>query len=1415
MNRFILTIQASVDLTVGSDPLLEILVDAAVVSSATITAQTGVGSDLLVFTLDYTGNFPASLAFRFNGGSGDGDETITIESVHINGQALSAGDLTGTLLAQSASQSVISTAAHDHLFGRVEPTQVDLGVPTQTGTAAGESIDGTSGQDIIDGAGGDDRIRGIGSDDAINGNAGNDIIFGESGNDIIIGGAGNDRIWGNEGDDLLYGQADNDFMFGGTGNDVLNGGLGNDILIGETGDDILYGGAGADTLIGTSGDNTLNGDAGNDRLLGGTGDDTLYGGDDDDQLHGKNGNDTLNGDAGNDFITGGDGSDAIDGGIGNDSVFGGNGNDNISGGDDDDQLFGGDGLDTLNGDAGNDALVGGAGADTLTGGVGNDLLHGHGLDVFATSTILSGNPNVVFNKATNSFYQLVSGAVTANSAFDAAETTQLNGVNGHLVTINSAAENTFVQTLAAGNEIWLGTTDSGVEGEWRWEGGIETGLQFWSGAAAGTAVNGLYNNWNGGEPNDFGTGEDHAAMRVDGFWNDLEGSNTRFYVIEWDASQYSDDNAADNLSGNNNDDLIYGHGGNDIINGDAGQDALFGGDGNDTVNGGSDNDVIFGGAGNDTLNGDAGNDTIYATNIWFDNDWSHRQSITVESSLTNNDLTDFTVLVDGAGFGADFWGNVKADGSDIVITSGDGTTVLDREVVSIDTVGQTMELHVRVPLVSANVDTDLNIYYGNAAANLANDATTWRAEYNGVWHMEDSLGGGGATVIDSSQSGINGQALSGFTAADEIAGQTGQGFQFNNNEYIAINKSFTGAGALPTVSASAWVNTSVGGGGTNDNWAILDFDRSEFFNFYVDGSTGQLAFSTNVGSTIHDMPAGPAVNDGTWHHVAAVYDGTDKILYVDGAEVARAVNAHGGAALGENITRFGFIGDGSEATTFDGTKNNLRYDGQLDDLRLYEGTLSADQIAAEYNNHLNPSTHVTVSSAVETNLAGSDTDILNGGLGDDILYASGGNDTLNGDAGNDTLYASSSGNDTLNGGDNNDTLYGAEGNNILHGNNGDDIIYADNGPVVITAGGNPLADVILTDNPDAYWQLNEIAGIAADNQGSGGASIDGTFQNGVVLGQTALYAGGGPSVQFDGINDYISVPDSVLINTAAVTERTIELVFNADTTAGRQVLFEEGGGTNALTIYIDSGQIYFNARDSGEWGPFTINTAINAGQTYHAAIVLDTITDNQLHGYLDGALVGSGATATDLDSHSGDIGIGAQANANYYHDGADNSALINFFQGRISDVALYNTALLQTDIQERVDAINGILPGPPPAIDDTVYGDDGFDQLYGGTGRDSFVFESASAFNDVDEINDFNLAEYDALDIKDLLTGFVSGVSDIDDFVQITTVGSDSIVAVDSNGLVGGSAYLNMAQINGLAGLDPASMETNGQLIVS
>ncbi|WP_439027990.1 LamG domain-containing protein [Haloarchaeobius sp. DT45] len=188
-----------------------------------------------------------------------------------------------------------------------------------------------------------------------------------------------------------------------------------------------------------------------------------------------------------------------------------------------------------------------------------------------------------------------------------------------------------------------------------------------------------------------------------------------------------------------------------------------------------------------------------------------------------------------------------------------------------------------------------------------------------------------------------------------VSGQVGTAYAFDgsNQEYVALDRRFDSNGALSQVSACAWFRTGESGTGDFDNWALLDFDRSEYFNLFVTGD-GRVGFATTAtgGGGLDDQyasaPSG-SYNDGSWHLACGVYDGTDKHIYVDGQLRDTKANPHGGNDLGSGATRFGFIGDGSEASSFDGNRNGFYYTGRVDDVRLYTTGLSSGQVADLYD----------------------------------------------------------------------------------------------------------------------------------------------------------------------------------------------------------------------------------------------------------------------------------------------------------------------------------------------------------------------------------------------------------------------------------------------------------------------------------
>jgi Ca2+-binding RTX toxin-like protein len=116
---------------------------------------------------------------------------------------------------------------------------------------------------------------------------------------------------------------------------------------------------------------------------------------------------------------------------------------------------------------------------------------------------------------------------------------------------------------------------------------------------------------------------------------------------------------------------------------------------------------------------------------------------------------------------------------------------------------------------------------------------------------------------------------------------------------------------------------------------------------------------------------------------------------------------------------------------------------------------------------------------------------------------------------------------------------------------------------------------------------------------------------------------------------------------------------------------------------------------------------------------------------------------------------------------------------------------------------------------DTITGGGGADNLYGGTGADTFLFLAATALGTSVNIQDFtNGAGNDKIDIKDVISGYDPATMAITDWVQITTVGSDSVVKVDIDGTGTGHTWQQIATIVGVTGLtDEAALVASGNLI--
>jgi Ca2+-binding RTX toxin-like protein len=112
---------------------------------------------------------------------------------------------------------------------------------------------------------------------------------------------------------------------------------------------------------------------------------------------------------------------------------------------------------------------------------------------------------------------------------------------------------------------------------------------------------------------------------------------------------------------------------------------------------------------------------------------------------------------------------------------------------------------------------------------------------------------------------------------------------------------------------------------------------------------------------------------------------------------------------------------------------------------------------------------------------------------------------------------------------------------------------------------------------------------------------------------------------------------------------------------------------------------------------------------------------------------------------------------------------------------------------------------------DTLHASVDADTLVGGAGSDVFQFFSFSV-QGVDAIADLNALGGDKIDVTSLLTGFVPGVSDVDDFLTTVTVNGSTVLEVDKDGTANGVTFFDMVVLQGVS-TDIDGLLANGVLV--
>jgi hypothetical protein len=211
---------------------------------------------------------------------------------------------------------------------------------------------------------------------------------------------------------------------------------------------------------------------------------------------------------------------------------------------------------------------------------------------------------------------------------------------------------------------------------------------------------------------------------------------------------------------------------------------------------------------------------------------------------------------------------------------------------------------------------------------------------------------------------------------------------------------------------------------------------------------------------------------------------------------------------------------------------------------------------------------------------------------------------------------------------------------------------------------------------------------------------------GIIVGDPNVVDGlAGKALQFDGVDDGVDIPDSQFINVTngPWANKTVMAVFNcADVNKPeKQTVYEQGGLTRGLTIYVFDGQVYVGGWNKAEyqWNPGSwISTPINSNEWHAVALVIrdgaDAQEDDKFEMWMDGSLIGK-APGGQIYNHGNDNAIGYTNQNNVFHDG-DGSGDGWYFEGIVDEVWILNDALTGVGLNALTGPVGEPLFLDPP-----------------------------------------------------------------------------------------------------------------------
>ncbi len=308
----------------------------------------------------------------------------------------------------------------------------------------------------------------------------------------------------------------------------------------------------------------------------------------------------------------------------------------------------------------------------------------------------------------------------------------------------------------------------------------------------------------------------------------------------------------------------------------------------------------------------------------------HYFSVTVSGTLASPTLT---IYLDGASQSVSLGALYATPQPVSIYIGGDAAQLNERFNGAID------DVRIYNRALSANETTQL---YALGQVNVAHSNTTSSAGgLVGYWTFDGpKINWATGAVADSSGQGNTGQLVLMSTSTSPTIGKIGQALNFNGgvNNYILLPNSLIQNNTA--ITTSMWFKTTISGGMFGYQNGAAGATAANYVPMLYVGTDGKLRGEYYQG-TLNALTSSGSVMDGKWHHAVLTGNVNTQSLYLDGSLVG---------TLSGTITNldmsFNQIGIAKVSGWPSG--GNGPFSGAIDDVRIYNRALSAQEVAQLY-----------------------------------------------------------------------------------------------------------------------------------------------------------------------------------------------------------------------------------------------------------------------------------------------------------------------------------------------------------------------------------------------------------------------------------------------------------------------------------